>query len=66
MAFMFVEPSPIVPILLGVLIAGVVLGIMALFRNKMKERKKRMNRNIQSLKMFNAFSPDLKVRKQKK
>ncbi len=66
MESLFITPSAIVPILLGVLIAGVIGGIVSLFIRRRRQMKRRMNQNIQSLKMFNAFSPDLKMRKQKK
>jgi hypothetical protein len=61
MAFMFMQPTIIVPILLIVLITLVFIGIVALIVKKMKERWKRMRINVAKIKKLSAYMDETRV-----
>jgi hypothetical protein len=56
MAFMFIQPTIIVPILLIVLITLVFIGIVVLIVKKMKERWKRIRISVEKLKKLSEKS----------
>jgi len=56
MAFMFMQPTILVPILLIVLITLVFIGIVALIVKKMKERWKRIRINVEKIKKLSEKS----------
>jgi flagellar biogenesis protein FliO len=58
---MFIQPTIIVPILLIVLIILAFIGIVALFVKKIRERRKRMNINIEKMKKLSASINKLNV-----
>jgi hypothetical protein len=70
MAFLFMQPSIIVPILLGVLILVVFIGIIALVVRKRRIERRNMVRNIRKMKELQAAVarisvPDLSIRANK-
>jgi heme/copper-type cytochrome/quinol oxidase subunit 2 len=63
MAFLFMQPTIIVPILLIVIILMVVAGIIALFVKKMRERRRKMKASFEKMKKINSLPSVLKVSK---
>jgi uncharacterized membrane protein len=61
MAFLFIQPTMIVPILLIVIILLIIIGIFALIAKKRKERIKKMEDNIRRMRQLNEEASDIKV-----